>query len=263
MIVVDNELCCGCGTCVSDCISNNIEIKNHKAHILSDCFQCGHCVALCPQGALSISNYSDTCIPYNPETFDVPTENLLNMIKFRRSIRTFKQKTLSYRDLHLLMEAGAHTPTAKNVQGCRFVFIQDSLQKVKQTVWQNLRLALHDDKPTAIPNETLQRFVALKDASPSVDYLFRNAPAILLIQAPDPLDAGLAAQAIELVGTTRGIGTLYNGYLRRTFLSMPDVLSYLDMDVEEKPLHACLLLGYSDISYLRTAPRRNPSVVLR
>ena len=86
---------------------------------------------------------------------------------------------------------------------------------------------------------------------------------MLCIQAPDPVDAGLAASAIEMVGTTLGIGVLYNGYLRRTIAAMEDIQAYLDMDLEEKPLVVCMLMGYSDVKYQRTAPRRNPSVVLR
>ena len=83
------------------------------------------------------------------------------------------------------------------------------------------------------------------------------------MQAPAPVDAGLAASAIEMVGPTLGIGVLYNGYLRRTIVAMPDIQAYLDMDLEEKPLVVCMLIGYSDVEYKRTAPRRNPSVVLR
>ena len=104
---------------------------------------------------------------------------------------------------------------------------------------------------------------ALRQKNPPLDFLFRNAPAVLCIQAPDPLDGGLAASAIEMVGTTLGIGVLYNGYLRRCIASNDEAQRYLDMDLEEKPLVACMLLGYSDVVYQRSAPRRNPSVVLR
>ncbi|MEF2655267.1 MAG: nitroreductase family protein [Eggerthellaceae bacterium] len=288
MIQIDETRCVGCGTCVEDCVSGTIKLVDNKARVDEECFQCGHCVAICPHEAVSIPNYSDACISYDEATFDLPTQNVLNTIKFRRSIRRFTSDAVTYDDLHVLMDAAAHMPTAKNTQACRFVFIQDSLEQMKETLWSNLWTAYRAGEETPLPREVLERFFALKgiDAQQSgaehvctdgacsdpvrgecvgapVDFLFRNAPAVLCIQAPDPVDAGLAAAAIELAGTTRGIGVLYNGYLRRAIAGMSDVQQYLDMDLNEKPLVVCMLIGYPDVTYRRTAPRRNPSVVLR
>ena len=263
MIVIDEQRCVGCGTCVADCVSGTIQVHEGKAHIKGPCFQCGHCVALCPHEAISVSNYSDPSIAYDEETCSLATTNVLNALKFRRSIRHFQKRTISYDDLHILMDAAAHTPTAKNAQACRFVFIQDSLSLVKDMVWNWLRVAYDTNQDMPIPWETIKQFFALRDADQPQDFLFRNAPAVLCIQAPDPVDAGLAASAIELVGTTLGIGVLYNGYLRRAIGAMPELQAYLDMDLEEKPLVVCMLIGYSNVTYLRSAPRRNPSVVLR
>ena len=50
-----------------------------------------------------------------------------------------------------------------------------------------------------------------KDAAD--DYLFRNAPAVLYIVSDSPLDAGLAAQNMETMAVSLGLGVLYNGYL--------------------------------------------------
>lgn len=263
MIQIDKQRCTGCGTCVADCVSGVLSIQDGKAQVAGDCFRCGHCIAVCPHAAVSISVYSDPCIEYDPHTFDIPTQNMLNTVKFRRSVRQFKDKPISMEDLHILMDAAAHTPTAKNTQACRFVFVQDSLDYVKQMVWDTIRSAYEAERELPIPRETVGRFLKVLDTDAPTDFLFRNAPAVLCIQAPDPVDAGLAASAIEMVGTTLGIGVLYNGYLRRTIVGMPDVQTYLDMDLEEKPLAVCMLIGYSDVEYKRTAPRRNPSVVLR
>ena len=137
------------------------------------------------------------------------------------------------------------------------------LDVYKRQIWSNLRSAFEEQRELPIPQESVQNFLNLREGEHPQDYLFRNAPAVLCIQAPDPVDAGLAASAIEMVGTTLGIGVLYNGYLRRTIAAMEDIQAYLDMDLEEKPLVVCMLMGYSDVKYQRTAPRRNPSVVLR
>lgn len=263
MITIDEARCTGCQTCVADCISHNIEVREGKAHVLGDCFQCGHCVAICPEGAVSIPDYplSDVT-PYDEATFAVSTRNLVNAFKFRRSIRQFDERAVSMADLHVLMEAAAHTPTAKNTMACRFVFIQDSLAAFKSLIWGELEAALAAGDSTPIDKETLEHMVALRKAS-AEDFLFRTAPAVMLVQAPDALDAGLAASAIEMTAATLGLGVLYNGYLRRVIEASEAAAAYTDSSFGEKPLHACLLIGHPAVTYRRCAPRRNPSVVLR
>lgn len=259
---IDEDLCTGCGACVHDCIQHNIVLREGKAHPLDYCMKCGHCVSICPEGAPSIPAYADSPIDFDPATFDLPTENLLNSIKFRRSIRAFKDEPISMEHLHLLMEAGGHTPTAKNAQMCRFDFLQDSLPEFKELIWSYLSEVYETDRIMPIPAETLGRFIENRRADPKDDYLFRDAPAVLFIESPDPLDAGLAAGAIEMVAHTLGIGVLYNGYLRRVVDSCPAARAYFDMS-DERGLNVCMLLGYQQKRYYRTAPRRFSSVVLR
>lgn len=263
-VVIDQELCTGCGACVKDCIQHNIVLRNGKAHPLTTCMKCGHCVAICPEGAgaPSLPCYADEPVEYDRATFTLPTENLINAIKFRRSIRAFKDEPLSMEHLHLLMDAAGHTPTATNAQMCRFDFVQDSLPEFKDLVWSYLEDVYERDRIMPIAREDLARFIARKRKDPQDDYLFRNAPAVLFIETPDPLDAGLAAAAIEMVGQTLGIGVLYNGYLRRIVESCSAARAYFDMS-DERGVNACMLLGYQERKYFRTAPRRFPSVVLR
>ena len=162
MIQIDETRCVGCGSCVEDCVSGTIKLVDNKARVDEECFQCGHCVAICPHEAVSIPNYSDACIAYDEATFALPTQNVLNAIKFRRSIRRFTSDAVTYDDLHVLMDAAAHMPTAKNTQACRFVFIQDSLEQMKETVWNNLWTAYCAEEETPLPREVLERFFALK-----------------------------------------------------------------------------------------------------
>lgn len=261
-VVIDQDACTGCGACISDCVQQNLYLSQGKAQPRTACMKCGHCVAICPEGAPSLPCYADIPVEYDAKAFDLPTENLINNIKFRRSIRDFKSEPISMEHLRLLMEAGGHTPTAKNAQMCRFDFLQDSLPEFKELVWSYLEDVYEADRIMPIPAETLGNFIDRRRKDPADDYLFRNASAVLFIETPDPLDAGLAASAIEMVAHTLGIGVLYNGYLRRVVDSCPAARAYFDMS-DERGLNACMLLGYQNEKYFRTAPRRFPSVVLR
>jgi MinD superfamily P-loop ATPase len=56
IVSIDQELCNGCGLCVTPCAEGAIEIVNGKAHVVRDelCDGAGFCLAVCPTGALSI-----------------------------------------------------------------------------------------------------------------------------------------------------------------------------------------------------------------
>ncbi len=56
IVQIDEELCTGCGNCVSPCAEGAIEIVNGKARVIREelCDGAGFCIGLCPTGALSI-----------------------------------------------------------------------------------------------------------------------------------------------------------------------------------------------------------------
>ena len=74
-------------------------------------------------------------------------------------------------------------------------------------------------------------------------------------------DAGLAAQNMELVAASLGLGALFNGYLCRAAEELPAVKAFLE--AEDKPLQICMLLGHPAVSYRRTAPRRAGDFVMK
>ena len=56
IVRIDEELCDGCGACVSPCAEGAIQIINGKARVLREelCDGAGFCLGVCPTGALSI-----------------------------------------------------------------------------------------------------------------------------------------------------------------------------------------------------------------
>ena len=94
MFKVDREICIACEQCIKDCPVNDIYLKEGKAHIKNEaCIKCGHCIAICPVKAVSTDDYDmNEVIEYNKEDFEISPDRLLNFIKFRRSVRRFKDK---------------------------------------------------------------------------------------------------------------------------------------------------------------------------
>ncbi len=56
IVRIDQDLCNGCGLCVTPCVEGAIELVNGKAHVIHEelCDGAGFCLAICPTGALAI-----------------------------------------------------------------------------------------------------------------------------------------------------------------------------------------------------------------
>ena len=159
-----------------------------------------------------------------------------------------------------LLQAGRYTATAKNNQDCCFIFVQQELDVLKEKVWTYI------DNIKASKGEKLSRdilpyiaFNRRRKVNPADDYLFRNAPVVLFITSDWPLDAGLAAQNIETMAVSLGMGALYNGFLARIADVNDELKNWLG--IQGKTIKACLLLGYPNRSYKRTAPRKKANVI--
>lgn len=257
MVKIDQNKCIGCGKCVADCLAMNIVVEDGKAQVKKECIECGHCAAVCPVDAVSLEGYDmDDMEEYKEELFEIDPEKLLRAIKFRRSIRFYKDEKVSEKDLNMLLQAGRYTATAKNNQDCHFIFVQEEREELKEIVWKFIDdMGRHVDK-------MLLPFVAFnrrRKANPADDYLFRNAPCVLYITSDWPLDAGLAAQNIETMANALGMGALYNGYLARISDANEELKKWLG--IEGKTIKACLLLGYPDRTYRKTAPRKEANVI--
>ena len=90
---IDENKCIHCGLCINDCIANSLEFDENKIPRFAQggenrCIKCQHCLAICPVGALSIldKNPDDS----NLVLKEYNSDELLNLIQSRRSVRKFK-----------------------------------------------------------------------------------------------------------------------------------------------------------------------------
>jgi electron transfer flavoprotein alpha subunit len=59
-IIIDDDQCTGCGSCVDSCPFGAIELEDDKAKILPNCNLCGACVEACPVEAITLERDADT-----------------------------------------------------------------------------------------------------------------------------------------------------------------------------------------------------------
>ncbi len=260
MIRIDETKCIGCGKCVDDCISDRLVLRDNKAVYRKRCIKCGHCVAICPVGAVSIPTYDMMDVEeYEPSLFDIEPKRQLRAIKFRRSVRKFQPQKVEAEKIKDLINAARSAPSASNRQDFHFYVVQENLIEFKKIVWDLLEKQLAGK--VNMPRDMLRpvsRFYDMRQKDPNHDYLFRNAPVVIFVECPSELDAGIAAQNMELTAAAHGLGAMYDQYLSYVTTINREALQFLGTRGEK--FLVAMLIGYPGVRYLRTAPRKNTNV---
>lgn len=131
-VKIDASKCVGCGLCVNVCAAHNMKLEDKKAKIqFEHCIMCGQCTAVCPQKAISITGYDMEQVEKGEDIFLNP-EDVLDVIRFRRTIRRFKQEEIPKDVIRQILEAGRLTHTAKNMQDVSFVVLDQEKNRVEQ-----------------------------------------------------------------------------------------------------------------------------------
>lgn len=273
MINISIDKCTGCGLCAEDCLQNDIAVVNKRASPLNIlCNNCGHCIAICPQNAVVLENFDMKEVKeYNSKTFTIKPDNLLNAIKFRRSIRHFKKKKVEIEKIKKIIDAGRYTPTASNSQPLSFIVIQNKMKELNKITIDLLYQYVNEYQTymnDPVLNQNIKYInqwrIMYDEYKKGRDLLFYNAPIMIIIlhdKRISPythIDGGLAATNMELMANSLKLGVCHSGIFTfvtedisiRNFLYLPD----------NKYVVASLLIGYTDIKYLRTVPRKKSEI---
>lgn len=271
MMKIDREKCIGCGLCIKDCFVRDIEMQDKKANIKNEtCMKCGHCIAICPKNAVSTDEYNmDDVKSYNKEEFEIDADNLLNFIKFRRTIRQFKDKDVEREKLTKIIEAGRFTQTGGNLQNVSYIVVKENIDELKSMVIDTLKnlgdYILANRTPENLQVQKyakiwLQMYDAYKKDPKKNDMLFFNAPAVILVVSDSDVNGALASSNMELMTNALGLGTFFSGFLVRASQSNKEILDYLGIE-DGKKIVTCMIVGYPDVKYSRTVPRKDADII--
>lgn len=273
MFKVDKEKCIGCGLCIKDCFVRDIEMIDKKAYIKNEtCMKCGHCVAVCPKEAISTDEYNmDDVKNYNKEEFAIDADTLLNFIKFRRSVRQFKDKDVECEKLAKIIEAGRFTQTGGNLQNVSYIVVKESIDELKSMIIETLKnlgdYVLANKTPE---NMKIERYAKMwlkmhsdyMENPKKSDMLFCNAPAVILVVSDSDVNGALASSNMELMTNALGLGTFFSGFLVRAAQANKGIMDYLGIE-DGKKIVTCMVIGYPDVKYSRTVPRKDANITWR
>ena len=239
IIRVNAELCQGCGRCVEICPGGVLEQGAPGAPpeaVRNDlCIACGHCLAICPDDALRHVSLSSEAIGQIDETLLPSGDQVFELIRARRSIRTFRGERVEKELVQRVIDAAHFAPSAHNFQGTEFTVVQDRtvlddivrltvsfLDKTRKQLRNPLTRALFgliaaNELKGALP--LLPDFdMVVEAANAGKDPILRGAPCLILFHAdpavsyPDK-SAQLALHNATLAAQAFGLGSFYTGYV--------------------------------------------------
>lgn len=285
---IDRELCTGCGLCVAVCPSRTLTLSDSKAKVTGDhSMHCDHCAAVCPTDAVIVESVTrdalhlatienrEEWLPYGH--FD--TAALLQLMRSRRSCRTFSDKPVDKAILEDLVKIGITAPSGTNSQLWTFTILPDrsAVEKLGDATARFFR------RLNSLAEKGYLRFFSklfmkdvlgwfyreyyesVRDAlqeweSTGSDRLFHGAPAAILVGmnpgASTPCeDALLASQNILLAAHAMGLGSCLIGFVVEAMKRDPRIKKTIGIPGDER-IYAVIALGYSTTPFHRPAGRK-------
>ncbi|MBO4935447.1 MAG: nitroreductase [Alistipes sp.] len=162
---------------------------------------------------------------------------VIDAIEARRSIRAYKDTPVEHEKLQLLAECGVKAPSAMNRQEWE-VRIVENKEWIDNCTAAYLKAVEGTDKAKYM-------------LTPTFKNIFRNAPAVIFVAAPEGVFAGenvgCLAQNIMLAATELGLGTCFLGSVQMMFAepAMAEYVASLGFS-EGYRLRYALAVGYPD-----------------
>ena len=256
MVEIKDSLCVRCGLCADNCAVHALRPDENGALRCREllCFRCGQCVAICPTGAASMPD-AEAPIEYDKDKFAISPENLLNTMRFRRSIRRFTGEKVTRRELEALLEAGRCAPTSTNSQTVQFVVLDQEFEALRPRIWASLARGAAEKGRRSL----VKRYEQYLAHPEEPDALFYGASQMIAVTSARPVDGALALANMELLAHTMGLGALYCGFAASAISADPALREYFGI-TDTRHLDSCLIVGRTKLIFHRTAPR-NPANV--
>jgi nitroreductase/NAD-dependent dihydropyrimidine dehydrogenase PreA subunit len=270
LLTIDQGKCKKDGLCSMDCPAGIIQLKREgdgfpvvAAETEAFCLKCGHCVAICPHGALDNSKVPQNTCPEIGKELTVDTDQAIQFLRSRRSIRNYKHHPVERRAIESLIKVARYAPTAGNSQLVQWNVFTDPAQL--KTIAEQTVDCLRDIMAKQ-PEETYPAYFPLILASwdKGFDTILRGAPMLIVASAPQEnpsglVDVSIALSYLELLAVPMGLGTCWAGLVRRSLATWKPLQKTIGLP--EGHVHCYpMMLGYPKYKYHRLPERKEPVI---
>ena len=269
LLTVNPDKCNRDGICADVCPVKIIYFKDKETipqavpNAEKLCIRCGHCVAVCPTGAMSHEAMSpEQCLPVKEERLLTPDQTE-HFLRYRRSIRVYRKKTVDRKIIGRLIEIASHAPSGHNLQPVKWHVIYDC-QELKRLTglvadWMRYMIKEYPDM-AALMHMDLS--VAAWDAG--IDVICRDAPHLIIAygnsaDATAPTSCTIALAYLDLAAPSLGLGTCWGGYFQAAATVWPPLKAALDLSKGHVSFGS-MMIGFPKYKYQRMPARNKPQV---
>lgn len=261
LITVDESKCIKCELCIKECPVDVLKMgkKGPEEIANTTCIACGHCVAICPNAAMDNKKAPLVQQVDIKKITELNAQQAERFLRSRRSIRNYKDESVSREKLTKLIDIARLAPTAGNSQGISFVVVEN-IQLIEKATEITIQM---------IENSPLRNLVekAVKSyREGGVDSIFRGAPNLIIAIADKDLrsarDNSVSALTyLELYAPSLGLGSCWAGIFEYCASIENSPMLKLFNIPEGKKITAAVMVGYPKYSYKRLVDRNLMEVI--
>ena len=268
ILSVDITKCIECGACSEVCPLKLIEFENgsipkNVVWAKKVCINCGHCVAVCPAGALSINAMPFEECTLIKDELNINKEQVEQLLKSRRSIRSYKDKPVSKGAIEDLIDIARYAPTAHNFQPVKWkiIYNKNKVVKLKDMVIDWMKESI--DQNTELSKKLSMQHI-VQGCDMGIDIILREAPHVIIAYASKEDRTAkdscrLAMTYLELASFACGFGACWGGFLDLALSLYPPIQEALELP-EGNISYASMMLGHPKYNYRRIPLRKTPQI---
>lgn len=260
IFTVNEEICTKCGACAAICLMGIIHFQEgrYPRPIPSSadfCALCGHCVAICPTSSITHTELPlDEC-PVIDDSLNISPEQCAQLIKSRRSIRCYLDKSVPREEITRLIDIARYAPTGHNAQEVRWLIVDD------RDMLQKFEAAGHDWLRKVSKRDPMMAGVVRRIEAGEPMFL-RNAPVLVIAHAEknNPIaliDSSIALAYFDLAANVIGLGCCWAGFFMISANTYPALKKTVKLP-DDQQVYGALMLGYPKYRF-RRIPQRNPA----
>jgi len=290
MIELNRDTCKACGLCADICPRSILEQVEEEGELRTRvceerrelCIECGHCMALCATGSLRVGSLDAAAFDKLPR-LELPPEQLLALLRRRRTIRRYKDEPVPRAVLDQIA-AAAQTAPMPTSHGIHVIVVD---QKDKLAELTRMMAALYERLVKMMRNPIMRFMIRRKLDGRTYqtmsefllpglrwylrwyregrsDELTRDCAAVMLFHVPRLEPDGdtccvIAATHAVLMAECLGVGSVYNGVVHHACDRDAELRAFLGVPGDHE-VCAALSLGYPRIRFKKSIPRNNPEV---
>jgi nitroreductase/NAD-dependent dihydropyrimidine dehydrogenase PreA subunit len=282
-IAIDYSKCTLCNLCLQQCSNDKIVIKENKITISEcgddTCTACGHCYAVCPMSAIIPENRK---APEKVNVLPMSSENMLYMLRARRSHRSYKSTPVDDLVLNKIADFGRYAPTGTNSESVQYLFVKDKtvkneILKESMLIYKKLYNLLNNPfvkyfgqifyKRQNLKQVRASLFKMMEEYNAGGDPIFFNAPVIAFIftdrnMASTPYDDCCYATYNMILGAESiGVSSCINARATAGVFHSRKLKKMLGF-IGNIKMYTCVNLGYPKYAYNNLVFRKKPIVTI-